>query len=423
MASCWRVPSAQPGGAAAYVSHESTAPVISIIIPCYNQGRFLGCAIESVLRQTYTWWEAMVVDDGSTDDTSLVAQAFADTRMRYVRQNNQGLCAARNAGVAAASGKYLAFLDADDAYEEAFLETCLRVLESRADAVAAYTACRYMDVAGTALEAGSGIVAEEAFRDRLVEGGFFPPCAVLIRADVARASGLFDVRLTSVEDWDLWLRASERGTFVGIASPLVRYRITPGSMSTDVARMHRNRTLVLAKRYGPHEGDPVQWPDAKRHAYGFAFRSSAVQYLAQGQEDMALDLLSQAVRCWPPLLGRLDTFYELACGDQDRSIRGQAALMDIRGNGIRMLAWLDGLFTEPPAELMSYRRRAYGNAHLALAMLYDQAGDWGAARRHLSSAVIHDTRLLGSRSVLRRAVKLLCGRRTVAFGKALLRMC
>lgn len=88
--------------------------IISIIIPCYNHAHYLPFAVQSVLAQTCAQWEAIVVDDGSTDDTRTVAARFSDPRVRYHYQENQGLSAARNAGIRIARGDYLAFLDADD---------------------------------------------------------------------------------------------------------------------------------------------------------------------------------------------------------------------------------------------------------------------------------------------------------------------
>src|SRR6202007_291490 len=90
----------------------SKQKLASVIIPCFNQARFLGEALESALAQSYGSCEVIVVDDGSTDETAKVAAAF--NRIRYLSQTNRGLAAARNAGLKASAGRYLVFLDADD---------------------------------------------------------------------------------------------------------------------------------------------------------------------------------------------------------------------------------------------------------------------------------------------------------------------
>ena len=88
---------------------------VSVVIPCFNHAHYLPFAIDSLRNQTYHDWEAIIVDDGSTDETAAVSQRFKDRRIRYVYQDNLGLAAARNIGIRLAFGEYLVFLDADDA--------------------------------------------------------------------------------------------------------------------------------------------------------------------------------------------------------------------------------------------------------------------------------------------------------------------
>jgi len=250
-------------------------------------------------------------------------------------------------------------------------------------------------------------------------GRLFPPNAALIRADVIDKVGLFDTRLTSEEDWDLWIRISEHYEMESIPRPLARYRVYPGSMSTNAARMDLNRMMVLTKYFGPPEGDPLMWPEEKRQVYAFAYRSTARQYVQQGQPDEGWRFLAQAVSTWPHLLERLDTFYELACGDQQNGYRGQADRLDIAANSTAILGRLDTLLAAGGSVLEPLRRSAYGNAYLALAMLSDQAGHWRTARRYLVQAIAANPRLLTSSPVLRRLLKLSAGQRLVGFGRSL----
>jgi hypothetical protein len=144
----------------------------------------------------------------------------------------------------------------------------------------------FIDSEGTRLpQIGGHVVSRALFRARNLEGGFFPPNAALIRADVIDKVGLFDTRLTSEEDWDLWIRIAEHYEMESVPRPLARYRVYPGSMSTNAARMHLNRMMVLTKYFGPPEGDPLTWPEEKRQVYAFAYRSTARQYVQQGQPD------------------------------------------------------------------------------------------------------------------------------------------
>jgi hypothetical protein len=386
-------------------------PEVSVIIPCYNHALYLPFAIESVLAQSFTEWEAILVDDGSTDDTRAVAAGFTDPRIRYVYQENRGLPTARNTGIHAAQGRYLAFLDADDEWEPTFLWVCQDALAAMDTSVAVVTLTRYIDEDGAVLpRSGGAVLQSDQFRDRLLEGGFFPVHAVLVRADAVRQVGLFDETLTSLEDWDLWLRITSSGGLMAcIPQPLARYRQTPGSMSSNVCRMHANRMAVLAKHFGAPAADPATWAHEKRQAYACAYRSASLAHLQQHDPDAAWRWLGEAARTWPPILARLDTFYELALGDQPRGYRGDARGVDPAASGADMLLRLEALFTNAPAGIQAMRHAALGNAYLALGMLTDQAGSRRAACGYLIRAVNADPHLLRSTAVARRLLKLCVG--------------
>jgi hypothetical protein len=390
-------------------------PAVSIIIPAYNQAQYLGQALRSVLAQTWIDWEAIVVDDGSTDNTRDIAANASDSRICYIYQANQGLAGARNTGVRAAQGEYLAFLDSDDEFEPEFLQVCVEALQADRALAAVYTATHFIDQSGQVLpHADTHALSGAAFQQQLRRGGFFSTGAVVARAGCVREAGLFDTGLQGqgTEDWDLWLRIVRRHPMRGLPQPLGRYRIYPGSMSTNAPRMLANRLAVIAKHVGEPHGDPAAWPLDKREMVGYTYRASAFEHLQQHQTEAGWSLLNQAMTVWPPLLEELDTFYELACGDQIKGLRGNAALLDIEGNGRTLLAWLDNLFSHTPV-LHPQRRTAYGNAYVALAMLSDQAGRWGLARQYLWRALRSNPRLIGSRSFVRRLFKLLAGQRVL----------
>lgn len=380
-------------------------PSVTVVIPCYNHARYLPLALRSVMAQTFTRWEAIVVNDGSTDDTATVIAQFTDPRIRHIDQENQGLSAARNAGIRAAKGEYLAFLDADDEWLPQFLHRCVAVLDAEATLAGVYTQNYFIDQEGKVLpQLGGRPIRRTLFRTQLPETWVFPPCAALVRNAIVREVGLFDTQLTSVEDLDLWLRIGKRYEMWSIPEPLVRYRIYPGSMSTNAERMHQNLIKVLAKYFGDPVGDPATWAEEKRRAYGLAYRSAALQHIQGGQPDAGWAFLSRAVVTWPGVMERLDTLYELACGETTRGYRGQANLMDLSRNGTEMLSRLEALFDTP--SLQPVRQKAYGNAYLALAMLSDQAGQWPRARNYLFRALVANPRLAATPGVLRRLLKV-----------------
>jgi glycosyltransferase involved in cell wall biosynthesis len=386
--------------------------LVSVVLPVYNGEMYVATTIASVIAQTYPRWELLIVDDGSTDTTADVVARFVDRRIVYIRQENRGLSAARNAGISRAEGEYVAFLDHDDLWAPQFLTRCVSAMEGnlhpRLGAV--YTSALYVDEGGNVLpQAASNVVSTPLLHDRLLEGGFFPVHAVLARTEAVIALGVFDPSLKSVEDWDLWLRLSESHGVLAIPESLAQYRVRPGSMSTNQARMHAARMAVLAKHVGPPTDHWSTWPDRKRKAYAFAYRAAALDWIEADQVQQAEPLLARAVAMWPSLLGRLDTFYTLACWDQPRGYRGQAQRLDIGRNGAKVLSLLDavlGAGAEDARSLARWRSIAYGNAYLALGMLCDQAKAWEASRDYLWRAVNANPRLLVSPSVSQRLVKV-----------------
>jgi tetratricopeptide (TPR) repeat protein len=154
------------------------------------------------------------------------------------------------------------------------------------------------------------------------------------------------------------------------------------------------------------EGNPHTWPERSQKAHAFAWRAVGLRYLEVRQYDQGWHYLNAACEAWPTILDRLDTFYELACFNQPAGHRGHTAGLDIKGNGEIMLEGLDGIFADATSELASMRDLAYGNAHLTLALLCDQANLWSEGRRYLLQAIRYNKRLLQSPLVLRRGLKL-----------------
>jgi len=224
----------------------------SLIIPTFNHARFVGAAIDSALAQTVSAFEVIVVDDGSTDETPTVLARYAG-RVRVLRQENRGLSAARNAGLAAAHGTFVSFLDADDVMAPTKLAAQLEVLE-RSHAIG----WTYCDVLMETVATGAMARASERFGyasraldgwlfPELIHGNFIPAIAPLVRRTALEVAGGFDERLTALEDWDMWLRLSLIAEARYTPAVLVTYRIRPGGMSEDRARMDRSRFLVLDK--------------------------------------------------------------------------------------------------------------------------------------------------------------------------------
>jgi GT2 family glycosyltransferase len=239
------------------------APEFSIVIPAFNAAATLGASIESVLNQSREDFELTTVDDGSTDATTEIARSFeSDPRTIVIRQKNQGLAAARNAGLAKARGRHVSFLDADDLLMPRYLEQMARAIGSDPGAGIAYGDVWILDEPTRKLHRRTALdifpaaperISGEEFVSKLVAGNFLPYCST-VRREAAVAVGGFDASRTAVEDWDFWIRMAASGYgAVRVSSPLAIWRDRPGSMSTDRSLMLENIREVLAKVIGCYD--------------------------------------------------------------------------------------------------------------------------------------------------------------------------
>jgi glycosyltransferase involved in cell wall biosynthesis len=241
-------------------THLQSQPLVSVIIPTYNYGHYIGDSLQSVRAQTYSNWECIVVDDGSTDNTAEVVARFCaeDPRIRYVSQNNGRQGAARNNGIRHARGEYFQFLDADDLIESEKIEQQIAFLHNNAEADIVYSDIRYFDSSNLAHIRRVAIVGEDPWMPlisgsgkellmRLVRNNIMPINAPLIPRSVIEKVGFFDEGLTPVEDWAYHIRCAAAGTRFRFQDqegvrPLVRTH--PESSSSDPRRMLRAEILM-----------------------------------------------------------------------------------------------------------------------------------------------------------------------------------
>jgi len=235
---------------------------ISVIIRTYNRSRYLKEAIESVLRQTYTNFELIVVDDGSTDGTRTVAEQYGG-RIRYVCQAHAGVSAALNTGIAHSTGACLAFLDDDDLWRERMLERAVRALESAGgETGVVYVGSRYFVGNDTTRLIDPGWVGRSGdIFDLLIEENCIPINAVLIRRRCLEAVGGCDAALGGYEDWDLFLRIALAGFYYcHLDDPLALIRVHPAHQSSDTLMMKRDALAVVSKLCGA----PAVSPERRR---------------------------------------------------------------------------------------------------------------------------------------------------------------
>ena len=202
-------------------------PRVSVIIPCFNLGRFLPEAITSVREQTYTDYEIVVIDDGSTDgETAEALKSAAASGLRVMRSQNHGLSAARNLGISHARGELISCLDADDMFDAQWLELAVARIDADPDlAFVSHWLEAFGDEHGTWAPGRADLAA---LLDQNVFNG-----AAMFRRQLVDAVGGFDESMRDgCEDWEFWIRVMESGHRGAIIpTPLYRYRRRPDSMS------------------------------------------------------------------------------------------------------------------------------------------------------------------------------------------------
>jgi glycosyltransferase involved in cell wall biosynthesis len=233
-----------------------TAPLISVIVPCYNYGHFLGEALESI-SATSLPVEIVVVDDGSTDDTPDVVATFETAcELKFIRQQNAGLSAARNRGLRESRGRYVVFLDADDRLAPGALEIGALNLDEHPESAFVFGRCMLMDVNGelqtTPLQPR---IVRDLYRELLRRNYIWTPAVVMFRREAVERAGAFNPRVNAAADYELYLHIARHHPVVDHAQVVAHYRRHEGNMSLDAARMLTETLAVITAQRPFLEGD------------------------------------------------------------------------------------------------------------------------------------------------------------------------
>ena len=283
------------------IGDTSTAcPLVSVIIPCFNQARFLAEALESVAAQTYHHREVLVVDDGSTDDTLAVALGFP--HVRSLRQRNLGTAAARNQGLIASQGRYILFLDADDRLLPGALATGVHALERYPECGLVYGHVRLFTAHETACRCPrQTAVADAHYRELLRSNYIWTPGAVMYRRTVLEAIGGFDPRAEGSADFDLNIRIARKWPIRCHGDVVLDYREHGASQSRDPAYMLRSAVSVRRRH-----GRDARLTAEERTALATGIRTVQVDYGERLLDKMARHARSghwlTALRCLPALV-------------------------------------------------------------------------------------------------------------------------
>jgi glycosyltransferase involved in cell wall biosynthesis len=281
-------------------------PRVSVVMPVYNVETYVAEAIQSVLNQTFEDFELLIVDDGGSDRSFAICEAFSDPRISIIQQRNRGLAGARNTGIGYARGDYVALLDSDDRWDPTKLALHLIHLDANPDVGVSYCGSRFIDQRGNPLRQRqspklSGITVEDILCRNPVGNG----SAAVIRKSVLDAVAFphpedflrlcyFDEAFRQSEDIELWVRLALTldCKFEGISPPLTEYRIVAAGLSANIVRQFESWQTMMDKT--------EQYASGFIDRHGTNARAFQLRYLARravqmGDGSFALSLLRQSI--------------------------------------------------------------------------------------------------------------------------------
>ncbi len=277
---------------------------ISVVIPAYNAELTILPTIESLQQQTFSDFEVIIINDGSTDRTLELLQNFEDPRLKIFSYENGGLSVARNRGLAQATGEFIAFLDADDLWTPDKLELQLAALQKHPEAGLVYSWTYYLDEQTKTTYTGISLFFEGNVQANLLVNNFIASGSnPLIRRQVTESVGEFDTACAGCADWDYWLRISACWTFVVVPKHQIFYRQSLGAMSSKVKAMEEAGLFVIEKAF---LAAPPEYQYLKNQSVAWLYEYSTQQYLKHSTDiigvNQAGQKLWQAIRLHPQIL-------------------------------------------------------------------------------------------------------------------------
>lgn len=292
---------------------SASQPLVSIIIPTYNCGKFLAQGIRSVLNQEYPHKEVIVIDDGSTDNTQDILQTFGDA-ITVFHQENAGAAVARNTGLQYAKGEYLAFLDADDLWLPGKLTAQVNYLETHPQVGMVYTNWLVWVDNGTndyqpapatsSLQEGLLIDKEQSgwVYHLLLFDSIVHTITVLVRKNVAQQVGTFDAFLRNGQDYDYWIRASRVTEIHKLSTPFAVYRLHSENNTTKPKAVNYEYEVVkrAVDRWGliGPDGSTADPQMLRRRMAKLCFNFGYLHYW-KGDKTIAHQSFKECLRHWP----------------------------------------------------------------------------------------------------------------------------
>jgi glycosyltransferase involved in cell wall biosynthesis len=275
------------------------SPLVSIVIPTYNHAPMLQRALATVIEQTYQNWNAIVVNNYSTDNTLEVVASFNDPRIQCVNFRNNGVIgASRNKGIALATGKYVAFLDSDDTWFPTKIEKCVASLENGSDLVC--HAEYWIDESGNSRLVAYGPSEAATHHNLIYKGNRISTSATMVRATLLKEVNGFDVspELISTEDYDLWIRlAAKSSKFAFIDEPLGEYHRHDNNVSANIEKHLMAELALLAKHFSANTR--YENVIARRRRTALAYYGAGRSLHRTSKHFLALKKYAHSLIIWP----------------------------------------------------------------------------------------------------------------------------
>lgn len=279
--------------------------LVSVIIPTYNSAATILETINSVLTQTYSNLEAIVINDGSTDNTLKLLEIIKDSRLKILSFSNGGLSTARNRGIKHSQGEYIAFLDADDSWTSDKLELQVAALQKHPQAGLAYSWVYFQyPTEKDSYADTSCFFTGNVYSDLLLKNFLYNGSNALVRKKVIDDIGLFDSQLKAVEDWDFYLRIAAKYDFVLVPQVQINYRQSVSSMTGNINLMEHYLKTVIERAFVVA---PQELQHLKNQSFGWTHKYLAQQYIKyqiHNLKGLSLALLNigKAIFYYPPNL-------------------------------------------------------------------------------------------------------------------------
>lgn len=234
-------------------------PLVSVIVPCYNQAQYLSETLDSLLAQTYGNWECIIVNDGSIDNTEEIANKWIkkDKRFKYIAKQNGGLSSARNSGIKSANGEYILPLDSDDLIHPDYVQKAVEILISEPQIKLVYANAKKFGCINQLWN------LKPYLYKTLLEGNMIYCSAIYRKADYFLTEGYDENMLSGLEDWDFWIQLlNEKDSVYKINKVMFYYRVKQTSMITSIAyQQQKELRLYIYKKhqvkYTEYFKDPI----------------------------------------------------------------------------------------------------------------------------------------------------------------------